>query len=124
MKRRPFLLAAPALLVAPVLRAQPAKRVYRIATLDDAVESARAEYWKLFRDRLRALGLVEGKDVVFEARFARGGAERLPVLAAELVALKPDILVTASARTRGDSSPILRTWDSVTCAARTTCTGF
>jgi hypothetical protein len=63
VKRRPFLLAAPALLVAVGVRAQPAKRVYRIATLDDAVESARAEYWKLFRDRLRELGLVEGKDV-------------------------------------------------------------
>lgn len=96
MKRRPFLLAAPALLIAVAVRAQPAKRVYRIAILDDAVESARAEYWKLFRNRLRELGLVEGKDVVYEARYARGASERLPALAAELVALKPDIIVTAA----------------------------
>jgi len=95
VKRRPFLLAAPALLVALVARAQPAKRVYRIAILDDAVESARAESWKLFRNRLRELGLVEGKDVIYVARFARGAPERLPALAAELVALKPDIIVCA-----------------------------
>ena len=94
MKRRPFLLAAPALLVALAVQAQPAKRVYRIATLDDAVESARAEYWKLFRNRLKELGLVEGHNVLYEARFARGATERLPALAAELVALKPDIIVT------------------------------
>lgn len=94
MKRRPFLLAAPALLVALGVQAQPAKRVYRIAILDDGIESARAERWKLLHNRLRELGLVEGKDVVYEARYARGANERLPALAAELVALKPDIIVT------------------------------
>lgn len=95
MKRRPFLLAAPALLVAAGVRAQPAKRVYRIAILDDAVESARSHSWQLFRNRLRELGLVEGKNVSYEARYARGDSERLPALAAELVALKPDLIVCA-----------------------------
>jgi putative ABC transport system substrate-binding protein len=78
------------------VRAQQAKRVYRIAILDDATESTRAEYWKLFRNRLRELGLVDGKDVVYEVRYARGDTERLPALAAELVGLKPDILVTTA----------------------------
>ena len=44
---------------------------------------------------MRALGYVEGKNLVIEARYARGANERLPALAAELVALKPDIIVTA-----------------------------
>jgi len=95
--RRTFVALGGTVLAAPhALLAQPTKRVYRIAMLDDSVESARAEYWKLFRNRLRELGLVEGKDVAYEARYARGDSERLPALAAELVALKPDIIVTSS----------------------------
>jgi putative ABC transport system substrate-binding protein len=43
---------------------------------------------------LRDLGRIEGKDFVFEYRYAEGNADRLPVLAAELIALKVDILVT------------------------------
>ena len=96
MDRRTVLALAGAALASPhALLAQPAKRVYRIAILDDAVEGARAANWKLFRNRLRELGLVEGKDVAYDARYARGDTERLPALAAELVALKPDILVCA-----------------------------
>jgi putative ABC transport system substrate-binding protein len=102
MDRRSIVALAAAALAAPhALLAQPAKRVYRIATLDDAVESARAEYWKLFRNRLRELGLVEGKNVIYEARYARGESERLPALVAELVALKPDIIVTAGTPASG-----------------------
>ena len=99
MKRRSFLLAVPSLLVALGVRAQPAKRVYRIAILDDAVENARAHSWQIFRKRLGELGLVEGRDVVYEARYARGASERLPALAAELVALKPDIIVSSGTPT-------------------------
>lgn len=94
MKRRSLLLAAPALLIAVGVRAQPANRVYRIAILDDAVESARDQSWRLFRNRLRELVLADGNDVAYEARYARGDTERLPTLAAELMALKPDIIVT------------------------------
>jgi putative ABC transport system substrate-binding protein len=97
MDRRAFVALSGTALAAPrTLLAQPSKRVYRIAILDDAVETARAERWKLFRNRLRELGLVEGKDVVYEARYARGANERLPALAAELVALKPDIIIAPS----------------------------
>ncbi|MEK6244911.1 MAG: ABC transporter substrate-binding protein [Pseudomonadota bacterium] len=85
------------MLAAPrALLAQPAKRVYRIATLDAAVESARLQSWQRFRKRLGEFGLLEGKNVIYEARYARGDSKRLPSLAAELVALKPDIIVTAS----------------------------
>ena len=53
--------------------------------------SARVE---AFRQRLRELGYVEGKNIVIEYRYAEGKGERLPDLAAELVRLKVDVIVT------------------------------
>ena len=53
--------------------------------------SARVE---AFRQRLRELGYVEGKNIVIEYRYAEGKLERLPDLAAELVRLKVDVIVT------------------------------
>ena len=93
MDRRTVLaLAGTALAVPRALLAQPAQRVYRIAILDEAGEDAQKEVWAAFRNRLRELGYVEGKNVAYEVRYARGGSERLPALAAELVALKPDLI--------------------------------
>jgi putative ABC transport system substrate-binding protein len=95
MDRRKFAVTAGVALAAPLsLLAQPAGRVYRIALLDDAVESARRENWRLFRERLAQLGYVEGRNVSFELRRADGAAERLPALASELFALRPDVLVS------------------------------
>ena len=48
-----------------------------------------------FRQGLRDLGYVEGRNLVIETRSAEGRSERLPALAAELVALKVDVIVTA-----------------------------
>ncbi len=45
-------------------------------------------------EALRALGYSDGRNVVFEYRFAEGSAERLPAFAAELVALRPDVIYT------------------------------
>jgi putative ABC transport system substrate-binding protein len=94
-ERRRLLVASAALsLVLPgALRAQSASRVYRIAILDEASEKARAREWAAFRERLRELGLIEGKNAIYETRFARGQHERLSALAAELVAAKPDVIV-------------------------------
>ena len=47
-----------------------------------------------FRQGLREHGYMEGRNVVIEYRFARGRVEQLPALAAELVGLKPDVIVT------------------------------
>src|SRR2546421_7554361 len=52
------------------------------------------QFWREFRQGLRDLGYVEGKNIRFEFRSVEGHLDRLPELAAELVRLKVDIIVT------------------------------
>src|SRR5215216_3517998 len=52
------------------------------------------QFWREFRQGLRDLGYVEGQNIRFELRSAEGHLDRLPELAAELVRLKVDIIVT------------------------------
>ena len=76
-------------------QAQQPKKVQRIgflAATSASVESARIE---ALRQGLRELGYVEGKNIVIEWRWAEGKFDRLPDLAAELVRLKVDIIVSA-----------------------------
>jgi putative ABC transport system substrate-binding protein len=83
------------LLTAPFAQAQQPARIPRIGILiapSAAFISARVE---AFRQRLRELGYVEGKNIVIEYRYAEGKLERLPDLAAELVGLKVDVIVTS-----------------------------
>jgi putative ABC transport system substrate-binding protein len=95
MDRRKFAIMAGAALAAPrALLAQPAKRVYRIAFLDDAGEGAREEIFSALINHLRERGFVEGRNLIVELRRAQGMSERLNSLAAELVATKPDVIVT------------------------------
>jgi putative tryptophan/tyrosine transport system substrate-binding protein len=72
---------------------QPAKvpRIGFLSSLSPAAVSARMD---AFRQGLRELGYVEGKNIVIESRWAQGKTERLPELAAELVRLKVDVIVT------------------------------
>jgi len=85
-----------ALLVGPLAtEAQQAGRVYRIGLLDYATpDPARQAWWNAFRQQMRDLGYVEGQNVTFEPRWAQGDDARLPKLAAELVGLKVDVIVT------------------------------
>jgi len=75
--------------------AQPAAATARIGYLSSNIASNR-DLREAFRQGLRDLGYVEGKSVVIEYRDAQGKAERLPALAAELVALKVDVIVVAA----------------------------
>ena len=52
------------------------------------------EFWREFRQGLRDLGYIEGENIRFEFRSAEGQINRLPELAAELVRLKVDVIVT------------------------------
>jgi len=94
--RRQFLVAAGALLAALLARAQAAGVRILVAVLIDAKEGSNATVWKAFRDRLLELGYVAGKNLVIETRYSQGRRERLPVLAAELVTLNPDVIVVGT----------------------------
>jgi ABC-type uncharacterized transport system substrate-binding protein len=83
------------LLATPLgIAAQPAGRLYRIGFLGGASASGYAALVEAFRLGLRDRGYVEGKNVAIEYRWADGRYDRLPALAAELVRLKVDVIVT------------------------------
>jgi putative ABC transport system substrate-binding protein len=86
---------AGALAVPLAIEAQQVEKVYRIGYLGNASASGQAKRVESLRAALRDLGYVEGKNIVIELRWAEGKLERLPDLAAELVRLKVDVLVTA-----------------------------
>ncbi len=92
MKRLAVVLLALVLLVAPLAAdAQPAGRVWRIGTLSTG--PGHSPFDAAFVEGLRDLGYVEGQNVVMERRFAQGKLDRLPNLAAELVAAKVDVIL-------------------------------
>ncbi len=81
------------LLAGPLpVEAQRSGKVYRIGVLSDA-RRMRPNY-EVFRQGLRELGYIEGQNIVIEWRFAKGKRDRLAKLAAELVRLKVDVIVT------------------------------
>jgi ABC-type uncharacterized transport system substrate-binding protein len=83
------------LLMAPLAAETQPGKVPRIGFLETGSLAARAPLWEAFRQAMRELGYVEGRTVLFEARGGDGRSERLPALAAELVRLKVDVIVTA-----------------------------
>ena len=87
-----FLLAASVLICFHPAEAQQPTKIPRIGFLsaDLSFWSARIE---AFRQGLRQLGYVEGKNIAIECRSSEGKYDRLPALAAELVRLKVDIIV-------------------------------
>ena len=93
VQRRQFLIAAGALLATPLAAdGQQAAKVARIGYL--ANNPATSPYLReAFLRGLRDLGYVEGRNLVIEYREAEGKADRLPALAAELVALKVDVIL-------------------------------
>jgi putative ABC transport system substrate-binding protein len=79
----------------PIAEAQQPKKVPRIGHLNAASISVTATRAEAFRQGLRDLGYVEGKNIVIEWRSGEGKEDRLPALAAELVRLKVDVIVTS-----------------------------
>src|SRR5437870_12525455 len=74
-------------------QAQPTK-IPRIGFLSASSPAALSGRIEAFRQGLRELGYVEGKNILIEYRYAEGKLDRLPALAAELVRLKVDLIVT------------------------------
>jgi putative tryptophan/tyrosine transport system substrate-binding protein len=75
---------------------QPAGKVPRIGILLPNPPTLSPQLLKAFQQGLRELGYVEGQNIVIEYRFGEGKSERYDYLAAELVQLKVDVIVTSS----------------------------
>jgi putative ABC transport system substrate-binding protein len=99
------------------VEAQQAKKVPRIGYLAAGSAPVAATRLEAFRQGLRALGYVEGKDIVIEYRNAAGKLDQVPRNAAELVGLKVDVIVTAgptdtrAAREATSTIPIVMAFD-------------
>src|SRR5215831_7463146 len=79
--------------------AQQPGKIFRIGFLDNSTASGMGVLVDAFRQELSKLGWIEGKNITIEYRFAEQKLERLPDLAAELVRLKVDLIVTSGGTT-------------------------
>jgi putative tryptophan/tyrosine transport system substrate-binding protein len=119
-RRLPFVVTITLIILAAAFTAdaQQPKNITRIGYLATVPLSINAARIDAFRQGLRELGYVEGKNVVIELRSADGKLDRLPALAAELVRLKVDVIVTAgpqSTRTAKEATstiPIVMGFDN------------
>src|ERR1041384_7898653 len=97
--------------------AQQQKKIPRIGYLTVSSLSSNIDRVNAFRQGLRDLGYIEGQSIVIEWRSAEGKAERQGQLAAELVSLKVDVIVTSgptmtrSAKEATSTIPIVMTQD-------------
>jgi putative ABC transport system substrate-binding protein len=98
IKRREFLgLLGGAAVGCPLAaRAQQAGKVWRIGWIAGASAEAASGLQRAFLQGMRELGHIEGRDFVVETRFAEGRYELYPELAAELVRLKVDVILTGA----------------------------
>jgi ABC-type uncharacterized transport system substrate-binding protein len=112
------LLATSLLPAGSFAQAQQPRKVFRIGWLGGASASAIAVRLDAFRQGLRELGYVEGKNIVIELRSADAKLDQLPTLAAELVRLKVDVIVTGgplptrSAKEATSTIPIVMAFDT------------
>jgi ABC-type uncharacterized transport system substrate-binding protein len=101
-----------------IAEAQQPKKAPRIGILSSLSPAAVLARMDAFRQGLRELGYVEGKNLVIEYRYAEGKLDRLPALAAELVRLKVDVIVTGgpavnrSAKESTVTIPIVLSFDN------------
>jgi putative ABC transport system substrate-binding protein len=89
-----FLVAMILCTVAAESAAQQTVKIFRIGFLDNSTPSGIAVLSDVFRQELRKLGWIEGMNIAIEYRFSELKGERLPELAADLVRLKVDLIVT------------------------------
>ena len=98
MRRRQFLLllggAAATPMLAPLGAQGQQSPPVLVAILQAGSATSTATSLRAFRDGMRRLGYIDGRNIRFEYRFADGVIDRLPGLAAELVALNPNVIVS------------------------------
>ena len=111
-------LAAVLLAIGVIAEAQQPAKIPRIGFLAAVSLSANSARFEAFRQGLRELGYVEDKNIVIEWRYAEGKLDRLPALAAELVRLKVDVIVsggstaTRPAKEATNTTPIVMAQDT------------
>jgi putative ABC transport system substrate-binding protein len=89
-----FALSAMLLALCVSAEAQQPGKVFRIGFLDSSSASGMAVLFEAFWQEMHKLGWIQGKNIAVEYRFAEGKNERLPELAADLVRLNVDLIVT------------------------------
>ena len=105
-------------LAAPLaIDAQPPAKVHRIGYLGSGGGPTSVHLVEAFRQGLRELGYVEGKDIVIEYRWAEGRFESLPDLAADLVRLKVDVILAAGGLAAHPAKDATKTIPIVTTVA-------
>jgi putative ABC transport system substrate-binding protein len=77
------------------LQAQQTGKIFRVGFLDNSTASGNAVLLEAFRQEMRKLGWIEGKNISIEYRYAEGKFDRLPGLAADLVRLKVDLIMVS-----------------------------
>src|SRR5258706_1786794 len=113
LKHLPYALCAMLLAFCSSADAQQTGKVFRIGFLDSSTASGLAGILETFRRELTKFGWIEKKNITMEYRFAEGKPERLPELAADLVRLKVDLIVTTgepqalAAKIATNSTPIV-----------------
>ncbi len=99
MSKRVMRLAVSSMLFALSVsaEAQQSGKIHRIGFLDASTASGSAALVEVFREEMRKLGWIEGKNLTIEYRFAEQKRERVPELATDLVRLKVDLIVVTGA---------------------------
>jgi putative ABC transport system substrate-binding protein len=109
MRRRFIVAATASVLAAPRIayaRAAAGKR--RIAILSVSTAAATEHLWAIFRSGLRDLGWIEGDNLIIDMRYAGSDPARVVTLTAELLALKPDVLVSGTDREARAAAAVTR----------------
>ena len=111
MRKRITILALSSILFVLYLpaRAQQPKKVPLVGVFVVPPPAAVSARIGVFRQRLRELGYIEGKSIIIESRSAEGKLERVPALAAELVRLKVDVIVSGGPATTGPAKEATKT---------------
>src|SRR5215831_18194682 len=106
MRRREFLAVACGAAVYPFTASAQPKRILRLGVLLYSNPQSDPQMAAIHHG-LSELGYVEGRNIAFEYRYAEGRLERLPVLAAQLVVLQPNVILAIG----GDVAPIAKKFD-------------
>ena len=93
MNKRQTLFALAMLGATPLVSRAQKSRTFRVGQLGAGARTPDGLPPLYFREAMQKLGYIEGKNVVYEARFAAGKVERLPELAKELIGLKVDVIM-------------------------------